>query len=77
VRCRFWERRGRRGGGSDARSSFQRKKNVGLADRAGSPISEVEAAEQAGPDGKGVRCATTGPERKGCGPRLGQNHCSG
>jgi hypothetical protein len=53
------------GSGSGARSGFQRKKNVGQADRAGPLVSEGEAVGQVGPVGKGRRGAVAGPERKG------------
>jgi hypothetical protein len=67
MQRRFRERRGRRGGG-DARSGLQRKETVGPADRAGPPVSEGQAAWQAGPEGKGERWATAGPEGKGGDP---------
>jgi hypothetical protein len=51
--------------GGGARSGFRRKKKVGLADRAGPPVSEGELVGQAGPEGKGGRWAAAGPERKG------------
>jgi hypothetical protein len=53
------------GGGGSARSGFRRKKKVGLADRVGPPISEGEAAGQAGPVGKGGRWAVVMLERSG------------
>jgi hypothetical protein len=49
-------------GGGGARSGFRRKKKVGPADRAGPPVSEGEAADQAGSKGKGGRWAAAGPE---------------
>jgi hypothetical protein len=49
-------------GGGGARSGFRRKKKVGPADRAGPPVSEGEAAGQAGSKGKGGRWAVAGPE---------------
>jgi hypothetical protein len=69
MRHHFWERMGHRGGGS-VRGRWRRRRPVGLpeeengwlADRAGPPISEGEAAGQAGPD--------EGRERGG--PWLGQ-----
>jgi hypothetical protein len=54
-------------GGGFARSGFQRKRKVGPADKAGPPISEGEAAGQAGPGGKGGRWAKAGLKRKGGG----------
>jgi hypothetical protein len=50
------------GGGGSARSGFQRKKKVGPTDRVGPPVSEGEAAGQAGPEGKGGRWAAAGPK---------------
>jgi hypothetical protein len=50
------------GGGGGARSGFRWKKTARPADRASPPVSEGEAAGQAGPEG--------GRERGG--PRLGQ-----
>jgi hypothetical protein len=55
-----WQRAG--GGGSGTQSGFRRKKTVGLADRAGLPVSEGAAAGQAGPEGKGERWAVAGPK---------------
>jgi hypothetical protein len=54
-----------RAGGGGGRSGFRRKKKVGPADWVGPPVSEGEAAGQAGPEGKGGRWAVAGPERKG------------
>jgi hypothetical protein len=44
---------------------------------AGPPVSDGEAVGRAGPEGKGERWVTAGPERKGGGPWLGQNRCLG
>jgi hypothetical protein len=60
MRCHFRERRDCRGGGS-ASGRWRRRCPVGLpkeedgrpADRAGLPVSEGEAAGQAGPKGGG------------------------
>jgi hypothetical protein len=81
VRCHFWERRGHRGCGS-ALGRWRRWRPVGLseeednqaADRVGPPISEGEAAGQAGPEGGGkeVGCSWAGRGRKRGGPRLGR-----
>jgi hypothetical protein len=65
------------GGGGGAQLGFQRKKKVRPADRAGPPVSDGEAVGRAGPEGKGERWVTAGPERKGGGPWLGQNRCLG
>jgi hypothetical protein len=82
MRRHFQERRGHRGSGS-ARGRWRQRCSVGFpeeddgrpANRAGPPISEEEAAGQAGPEGGGGREVGHGWVERGRergGPRLGR-----